>query len=82
MAEQCECPSRGSTTLSSRAIQNPAGFHREILAVEYVQSNALIINVNACIISFVFSVFVGIFFGLNPASRAAKLDPVIALSGE
>ena len=52
------------------------------LAVEYVQSNALIISVNACIISFVFSVFVGIFFGLNPASRAAKLDPVIALSGE
>ena len=52
------------------------------LAVEYVQSNALIINWNACIISFVFSVFVGIFFGLNPASRAAKLDPVIALSGE
>ena len=52
------------------------------LAVEYVQSNALIINVNACIIAFVFSVFVGIFFGLNPASRAAKLDPVVALSGE
>ncbi len=52
------------------------------LAIEYVQSNALIINTNACIISFVFSVFVGIFFGLNPASRAAKLDPVVALSGE
>ena len=52
------------------------------LAVEYVQSNALIISWNACLISFVFSVFVGIFFGLNPASRAAKLDPVIALSGE
>ena len=52
------------------------------LAVEYVQSNSLVINWNACWISFVFSVFVGIFFGLNPASRAAKLDPVIALSGE
>ena len=52
------------------------------LAVEYVQSNALIINTSACIIAFVFSVFVGIFFGLNPASRAAKLDPVVALSGE
>lgn len=52
------------------------------LAVEYVQSNALIINWNACLVSFVFSVFVGIFFGLNPASRAAKLDPVIALNGE
>ena len=38
--------------------------------------------IHTCIIAFVFSVFVGIFFGLNPASRAAKLDPVIALSGE
>ena len=52
------------------------------LAVEYVQKQAYVINTNACIIAFVFSVFVGIFFGLNPASRAAKLDPVIALSGE
>ena len=51
-------------------------------AVEYVQKIAYVINTNACIIAFVFSVFVGIFFGLNPASRAAKLDPVIALSGE
>ena len=52
------------------------------LAVEYVQKQAFIININACVISFIFSVVVGIFFGLNPASRAAKLDPVIALSGE
>ena len=52
------------------------------LAAEYVQSQSLIINTSACIIAFGFSVFVGIFFGLNPASRAAKLDPVIALSGE
>lgn len=52
------------------------------LAVEYVQKQTFVININACIISFVFSVFVGVFFGLNPASRAAKLDPVIALSGE
>lgn len=52
------------------------------LVVEWVQKQALIIDTNACIIAFVFSVFVGIFFGLNPASRAAKLDPVVALSGE
>ncbi len=52
------------------------------LAIEYVQSNAFVINTKACIIAFAFSVFVGIFFGLNPASRAAKLDPVVALSGE
>lgn len=52
------------------------------LAVEYVQSQSYVINWNACVVAFVFSVFVGIFFGLNPASRAAKLDPVEALSGE
>lgn len=52
------------------------------LAVEYVQSNAYVISWSACVVAFVFSVFVGIFFGLNPASRAAKLDPVVALSGE
>lgn len=52
------------------------------LAVEYVQKQSYVINFQACAIAFVFSVFVGIFFGLNPASRAAKLDPVVALSGE
>ena len=52
------------------------------LAVEYVQSQTFVISVNACLVSFIFFFFVGIFFGLNPASRAAKLDPVIALSGE
>ncbi|MBQ1833504.1 MAG: ABC transporter permease [Treponema sp.] len=51
-------------------------------AVEYVRSLGFVISMNACIISFVFSVLVGIFFGFSPASRAAKLDPVIALSGE
>ncbi len=52
------------------------------LAVEWVKNQAFIISFSACIISFVFSVFVGIFFGLNPAARAAKLNPVDALSGE
>ena len=52
------------------------------IAVEYVQSNAIVVSIPSCIIAFVFSVFVGIFFGLSPASRAAKLDPVAALSGE
>lgn len=52
------------------------------LAVEFIQATTYVISVESCIISFVFSVFVGIFFGLSPASRAAKLDPVVALSGE
>ena len=52
------------------------------LAAEYVQSQSLIISWPSCLIAFLFSVFVGIFFGLCPASRAAKLDPVLALAGE
>ena len=52
------------------------------LAAEYVQSQSFIISWNSCAIAFIFSVLVGIFFGFSPASRAAKLDPVIALSGE
>ena len=52
------------------------------IAVEFVRSLSYVISWSSCMISFVFSVFVGIFFGLSPASRAAKLDPVVALSGE
>ncbi|MCR5218398.1 ABC transporter permease [Treponema sp.] len=50
------------------------------LAVEFVRSLSFVISWQSCIIAFVFSVFVGIFFGLSPASRAAKLDPVAALA--
>jgi len=39
------------------------------------------VQFSACLISFVFSVLVGIFFGFSPARRAAKLDPVDALAG-
>jgi putative ABC transport system permease protein len=40
------------------------------------------INFQACVLAFLFSAFVGVFFGFNPASRAAKLDPVLALAQE
>ena len=50
-------------------------------AVEYVRGQPFAIQVGACLTAFVFSVAVGVFFGLNPASRAARLDPVEALAG-
>lgn len=50
------------------------------LVLEYIKGMSFALSFQACIVSFVFSVFVGIFFGINPALRAAKLDPVVALS--
>lgn len=52
------------------------------IIIEKLKNQAIMLSFNACLISFVFSLFVGIFFGLHPALRAAKLDPVLALQGE
>ncbi|QQO09466.1 ABC transporter permease [Breznakiella homolactica] len=41
-----------------------------------------VIQWGICTVAFLFSAVVGIFFGLHPAIRAAKLDPVEALAGE
>ncbi len=52
------------------------------LAIEYVVKDLpYAIKFSACITAFVFSLFVGIFFGLSPAVKASKLDPVEALAG-
>jgi putative ABC transport system permease protein len=52
------------------------------LAIEYVVKDLpYAIKISACVTAFVFSVFVGIFFGLSPAVKASKLDPVEALAG-
>ena len=50
-------------------------------SIQYVNAQPFAVQIPACLVSFVFSVFVGIFFGLYPAGRAAKLDPVDALAG-
>jgi putative ABC transport system permease protein len=42
----------------------------------------LVVEWKNCAAAFVFSAVVGIFFGIHPAIRAAKLDPVEALAGE
>lgn len=47
-----------------------------------VMGNSLAIQWGSCAVAFVFSAAIGIFFGLSPASRAAKLDPVEALAAD
>lgn len=50
--------------------------------IEKAKEMSAVINWNSCVVAFFFSVLVGIVFGLSPAIKAAKLDPVIALASE
>jgi putative ABC transport system permease protein len=65
-------------TLTGGLIGIAAGLLISLCAV-YVMNWPFVVNAPACLAAFLFSAFIGVFFGFNPASRAANLDPVAAL---
>ena len=52
------------------------------LALNYFAQWNTLISESSVMIAFVFSAVVGIFFGIYPAARASKLDPIEALRYE
>lgn len=51
-------------------------------ALSKVMSIPVAISVPACIIAFIFSMIIGVVFGLMPAFKASKLNPIDALRHE
>jgi putative ABC transport system permease protein len=47
-----------------------------------IQNWPIVIEVSSAVYSFLFSAFVGMFFGFYPAYRASKLNPIDCLRYE
>ena len=58
-----------------------------LLVIKYIVGGAMpnltpVYSPEWCIGAFIFSVFVGVVFGLSPANKAANLNPIDALRNE
>ena len=52
------------------------------MALSHFRGWATAVSLNAVIIAFAFSAVIGVFFGIWPARRAARMDPIQALGHE
>ncbi len=52
------------------------------IALARFQGWSTLVSGESVVVAFVFSAFIGVFFGMWPARRAARMDPIEALGHE